>query len=337
MKNTGGTEYTYAVSRIRAIEKKLLNESRLGRMIDAKTPEDVLKLLEEADYGYSPLENPSARDYERLLAEEHKKLYELLKEIAPKSDVVMPFLYMNDFHNIKVILKAEFSGQENYRMLLLEPSAILVGKLEAMIGDRRLGDMPAIMRKAVEECIDVFNRTSDPQMIDIILDKAGFMQMREMAGQIQNSFLSKLIVILIDLANIKIFMRVRKMKKSWNFLQRVLIDGGSIDSKVFIQGIEAPMDFFAEAVRFSAYGRLVEDGMEYFNSSGSLIRLEMLSDNFVMSYIKRAKYTAFGPEPLIGYLFAKESEMKNVRIIMVGKINNIPNDIIRERLRSVYA
>jgi len=33
---------------------------------------------------------------------------------------------------------------------------------------------------------------------------------------------------------------------------------------------------------------------------------------------------------------AKETEIKNARIIMVGKINNISNDVIRERLRESY-
>ncbi|MDK2799758.1 MAG: V/A-type H+/Na+-transporting ATPase subunit [Clostridiales bacterium] len=45
---------------------------------------------------------------------------------------------------------------------------------------------------------------------------------------------------------------------------------------------------------------------------------------------------AFGIEPLVAYLMAKENEIKIVRIIMVGKINNISNEIIRERLREAY-
>jgi V/A-type H+-transporting ATPase subunit C len=33
---------------------------------------------------------------------------------------------------------------------------------------------------------------------------------------------------------------------------------------------------------------------------------------------------------------AKENEIRIIRIIMVGKINNMPTDSIRERLRDVY-
>jgi V/A-type H+-transporting ATPase subunit C len=55
-----------------------------------------------------------------------------------------------------------------------------------------------------------------------------------------------------------------------------------------------------------------------------------------MDFIKKAKQVSFGVEPLIGYIIAKETEIKIIRIIMVGKLNNIAPNIIRERLRDAY-
>ena len=37
-----------------------------------------------------------------------------------------------------------------------------------------------------------------------------------------------------------------------------------------------------------------------------------------------------------GYLWAKEIEVKNIRLILVGKINRLPAGAIRERIRDVY-
>ncbi|HEX30202.1 TPA: V-type ATP synthase subunit C, partial [Candidatus Poribacteria bacterium] len=53
-------------------------------------------------------------------------------------------------------------------------------------------------------------------------------------------------------------------------------------------------------------------------------------------YIRPAKYVAFGIEPLIAYLIAKEHEVKLIRIIMIGKINQLSMDSISERLREPY-
>ncbi len=55
-----------------------------------------------------------------------------------------------------------------------------------------------------------------------------------------------------------------------------------------------------------------------------------------MDHAKEAKRVNFGPEPIIAYIIAKETEIKIIRIIMVGKINKVATEVIRERLRELY-
>jgi V/A-type H+-transporting ATPase subunit C len=244
-------------------------------------------------------------------------------------------LINNDFHNTKVILKAEFLGQD-FDELLTDTGSITAGRLKIMIKDRNMSEMPLIMQKAIEECIDTFNRTGDPQSIDLILDKASFQLMKETAQRSKIRFIIELVEILIDLANIKMFLRVKRLKKSWDFLSKVLIPGGRIDEKVFIEKLEGTLESFIDVLRYTSYGHFCEEGIENFKNTGSLTVFEKLSDNFMTSFVKKAKYIFLGIEPLVGYLIAKENEIKIARIIMVGKINNISNEIIRERLREAY-
>ena len=117
---------------------------------------------------------------------------------------------------------------------------------------------------------------------------------------------------------------------------KILIPGGSIDIDVFVRGFDMTLEEFFEDIKNVHYGAFLEKGLEDINKTESLTGFEKLSDNFINSLIKKARYITFGIEPLIGYLMAKETEIKNARIIMVGKINNIPNDIVKERLREAY-
>jgi len=330
-----GTQYAYAVSRIRAIEKKLLDSVKLDRMVDAKNSQEALKVLQEADYGSPSSDFENIWQYENLLKEEHKKSYNLLREIAPEPDIFDLFLLSNDYHNIKVILKAEFSGQKENN-ILIESGSIPVERLKAMITDRNISGMPEIMKKAVEECIDNFGRTSDPQAVDLILDKALFAHMKELSLASGSKFIKDLVTILTDLANIKIFLRVKNLNKTKAFIQKILLPGGSIEGKTFINCLDTQLDVFIDALRYTVYGAALEEGIESFRASGSLTEFEKQCDNYVMAYLKKSKYVTFGIEPLIGFLMAKETEIKNARIVMVGKLNNIPGDIIRERLREAY-
>ncbi|MCG8502572.1 MAG: V-type ATP synthase subunit C [Firmicutes bacterium] len=329
------TQYAYAAARVRAVEKKLLDKVKIDRMVDAKTPDEALKVLAEADYGYGPDDIAGASDYEALLKQEHKKVYELLKGIAPEPQIFDLFLQRNDYHNAKVLLKAEYLGQDNDE-ILIDAGTIPAAKLKVMIKDRNMSDIPVIMRRAIEACLDTYNRTGDPQIIDLILDKASFEQMKETAEGSKIEFVIALVKTWIDLENIKMFLRIKRMHKSWDFLKKVLLPGGSISSGLLIEKLESPLESFIEALRHTPYGTIIEEGIADYQSTGSLTGLEKLSDDYVISFIKKAKYKFLGIEPLIAYLIAKENEIKIVRIIMVGKINNIANEIIRERLREAY-
>ena len=63
---------------------------------------------------------------------------------------------------------------------------------------------------------------------------------------------------------------------------------------------------------------------------------ERMCDDYLMSYVKEAQYKTLTPEPLVGYILGKETEIKCVRIIMTCKLNNIDSETIKERVREAY-
>lgn len=328
------TEYAYSVGRIRVIEKRLLNKNDFDRMIDARTPEDALKVLLEAGYS-SDGDSMSPYGYELLLKEEQKKVYKLLKEIAPEPEVFNLFLYRNDYHNAKALIKEEFSGQ-NADNILIEPGTITGERLRTLIRDRNFEELHPALHEAIEESIDTFNRTKDPQIIDIILDRACFRQMKEAADASKHDFVINLVAAWIDLSNIRTFLRIKVLGKSSDFLQKSLLPCGKIHHEAFLRNLDNPLDSFIDEIKNQPYEPLYQEGIEGLNNTGNLTGFEKISDNYIISLVRKALYISLGIEPLIGYLIAKEMEIKNARIVMVGKINNIPEDIIRERLRDTY-
>jgi len=330
-----GSQYAYSVARIRVMETKMLDKSKIDRMVEAKSPEEVLKMLVEANYGLSSGETVSPYEYEKLLTEENTKVYKLLKEIAPEPEVFQIFLIKNDYHNVKVLLKAEFL-EKAFDELLIDSGTVPVSKLKMVLKERKLEELHITLRQAIEECIDTFNRTRDPQIIDLILDKASYVQMKERAEEVKSEFLVDLIKVFIDLNNIKAFLRVRALHKSFDFLRKVLLPGGSIQENLFINIMDYSNEDIIHEFHHTPYGAICEEGINNYQNTGSLTRLEKLCDDYIIHYIKKAKYVSLGIEPLVAYLLAKENEIKIVRVIMVGKMNGIPNEIIRERLREVY-
>lgn len=164
-----GADFIFACARVRGAERNLLGREKLGIMTEAKTMEDALKVLSEAQYGNEgEVTQPEA--YERLLEQETTKLYDFMKEIAPGEEAFKIFSYPFDYHNIKALLKAEFLGTDAKSILMsggtIDPAAMAV-----LVKERNYMGMTRHMRAAIEESVDTHARTKDPQCVDLICDR----------------------------------------------------------------------------------------------------------------------------------------------------------------------
>ncbi len=337
MSRIKNSQYVYAVSRIRVIESRLLSREQMGMMIDAATREEALKILLDSDYGYRETDMARVHDYERLLEEEHKKLYKLFREISPQPEIFQIFLQPYDFNNIKMILKAEFAGIEDFSGLLKDKGSIELKKLEVMMRDRKFDEMPSVMRQAVEEAISDFYHTRDPQTVDLILDRACYGRMRQMADSYKNCFLRDFIAGTVDILNVNIILRLEKMKKDEEFAKRALLPGGYVPIEILIQKSDKPIDVLVGLLKHTSCGEVAQRALENYKSTGRKIRTESMLNDFINIFIARGRYLISGLEPLIGYMLAKEREIRNVRAVMAGKSNRLSGEKIRERLMGLYA
>lgn len=328
-------DYAYASARIRAREPKLLGKSQFERMIEATAADEAYKVLTESEYGMSGANTTGIFAFEELLTDEMKKCYMLLMEIAPQVELIEAFQRRHDYFNIKVLLKAEFSAQQ-IPAILMETGTISSEAMSRMIRERSYNELTPLMQEAIEQTRDVFSKTQDPQTVDLLLDRASYHQFASDLKEINSLYLHKISEIVTDITNIKMFIRARLLKKPWDFIKKILLEGGSVPEKVYLESSEKSVDDFVEGIYTSQYGEIVQKWWELYNTKKSISALEKQLDDYLMKFISEAKKVTMGVEPLIAYLFAKEAEIRNVRIIMTGKINKLPAELIRERLRESY-
>ncbi len=331
----GENMYLTSVTRIRALETKLLSKNDVARLVDAKDAEEVIKILNETDYAGSISEMNGIEDYETILDKEISKCYKLIKEISPVPELTNIFMLKYDIHNLKVLLKSDFLGEEN-DALLSDIGTISVDKLKEMVKGRDFRFMPFIIKEGIEEAINSFTVDKNPQMIDIILDKCLYNLMFTIAEESGDEFLKEYVGMQIDLNNIKSFIRIKAMGYGRDLLKRAVLDNGKVDFDYLSEIFEEPVDILTDKMSYKEYHSVIEEGITDYVKTKSITRFEKLADDFLFEIAKRGKYVPAGIEALVGYMAAKENEVKIIRIIMVGKINEIPNELIRERLRDVY-
>ncbi len=328
------TIYAYAVGRVRSLETRLLDRSRLERMIDAASAEESIKVLAESDYAGAVGELADLHDFEQLLAAESKNVFNTVLKMSPSPELIGILALRYDVHNLKVLFKEKYLGLKSD--LLIEAGTLDPVKLQYAVNEDDFRDLPKELRRAAEKISEEFLLSRNPQLIDVALDQVLYSQLLAGAADNKSSFLTGLFSRQIDLINIRTLIRVKRMGFDREFLCKILLPGGMLAVDRFTSLIDEPFEALITALAMTDYAGLVSEGVRDWIDRGSASRLEKLSDNYISAYLKKGKWTPFGPEPLICYLWAKEMEIKNIRLILVGKINKLPAEAIRERLRDGY-
>ncbi len=328
------TIYAYAVGRTRALETRLLERSRFDRMIDAASAEEALKVLAETDYANAVAELADIHDFESILEAELKETFDLITKISPRPELILIMALRYDVHNLKVLFKAKYMGVKSD--LLIPVGSLSLDLLEYAVTEDYYRDLPLKLRSAAEKINEDFLVNRDPQVIDLLLDQVLYDQLIALSRESGLKFLEGMFIRQIDLTNLKSLIRVKRMGLNRELLKNILLPHGSIPGDRLTGMLDEPLESLITMLAMSDYAELVGEGVRDWLEKGTASRLEKLSDDYITAYLKKFKWTPFGLEPLVGYLWAKEIEIKNIRLILVGKINKLSAEAIRERIRNVY-
>lgn len=316
--------------RIRHAEKKLLTKQQLQRLADAKNLEDAIKLLNETSYSseLSKLDRPE--NYEQVLSEVLNKTYKEAMEISPEKSLVEILSCKYDYHNLKVLVKENILKEKFDSMYcMLDENEIEAFRELALKNDEGLS-------KDFKECLDFFETTKDPQDIDIFIDKKYFEKVLSLAEEFKLEMITEYFKAMIDFINLRTFIRCRKQNQVKETLEKVLIKGGDIETDKILDMFYEDIEILPIKLKAYKIGRVLSKIVEEYKNNNSLNSFEKSMDDYLVEIVRKAKSIHYGAEVIFSFLFAKELEIKNLRLILVGKVNGLSADFIKERLREVY-
>ena len=317
--------YPFAVASIRSMENKLLTKQRLMQMADAKDAAEAFRILCETDYGKTVTED--VRDFEKMIQNHLEEEYQAVGKLIPSETFMDIFRFKNDYHNIKVLIKEEIA-KVNGKKYLIKGGSIPLESLQKNFRDRNYVELPNIKAEAVQEAIEMYAKTKNARYIDTILDRACFQVMSDSTHKLGNDYVSRYVSKLADMTNLKTLLRVWKLKRTEEELEDSIVPGGELPADLIIRAFKNDI---IQVMKETSYGTLCETYMPQ-----GFTAFEKACDDYLMGYVKDAKYKTLTPEPVAAYILAKETEAKCVRIIMTCKLQEIDPETIKERVREAY-
>ena len=228
MKQKTDIDYIFLSTRVKAMERSLLTKERIEQMLDAHTDEDAAKVL--AECGYSEMTEITDSELDRVLREQQQKMMADLGSSAPNGYIVDVFKLRYDYHNAKVLVKAEALGGDQDQLLMDG------GRYDRqrLAEDFRREDLLAysdLFRRGMTRAREVLGSTGDPQQADFILDRVYFEELSALAQASGSKFLEDYAALCIDVANLRSAVRASRLNKGTDFLNQVLVPGGTVSRR----------------------------------------------------------------------------------------------------------
>lgn len=319
-------DYTYAVARIRSRELSLLTKQDINNLLGAKTYDDCIAYL--LDKGFGDEEARSA-DVSDILSAERKKLWELMSELTDDLSPFDVFRYADDFHNLKVSVKA-VTRDVNPNGMFMQNGTVDGEKIYEAIKAHDYKQLPEHLSAAAKESMTALLQTGDGQACDIIIDAACLNAIYNRAKETDSDVIMLYAELTVASADIKTAVRCQKNGKSLDFISRALAPCESLNINMLARAAaKSPEDIYSY-LSVTSYASAVEKLKQ------SPSAFEKWCDDKLIESIKPQKSEPFTIGPLAAYIIARENEIKAVRLILSAKLNDLDITAINERLRDMY-
>lgn len=334
------SRFASAVGRIRGLEAQLLPAARLEHLLRAGSWHALLHALRDTAYGALLTGARNSRDIQDAIQQIFTERFRLVYVLAaPDQRLIRTLFTMHDFANLVVLAKSALS--ESPRRVPL--SAMGLGppeNLEKAVQQR--GQIPEPLTAAWRIARQDFDRHHSLVRVEMLLWREYLDYVR---GECERSgilFAQALHRYQVDTMALMFALRWR------HWLEQAASEAafppdlalfpadGNLPTDKIQSLIEAEFSRIPQILHYTSYGAIFENASEIPETSGLLWQLELSLENLLTEVCRLTRYTSFGIEPLVAYLWFARQEYKNMRLILLGLFRNMNTEIIASRLREPY-
>ncbi|MBI2557757.1 ATP synthase A1 subunit C [Candidatus Woesearchaeota archaeon] len=274
-----------------------------------------------------------AESFKKLIRTSPNELGILIKEYAKRKDI----------EDIKTILRGKFTntdekvisnsitgaGTLSYDFLL---SLLKKGSIEDILKSNGIVDF-----NMLKEGLKHLNEKNNLVSVENAFDKYYYSNLIQFSGILpkEGALFRNFLIHEAVILNMLALIRLKKAKLEKKLVESFIIPTGDklIDSKTMALANVEDLDELSRVLAKTEYRDIITKGIGEFKKSGSLIALEAE----LYKYLLRQSALFMHQHPLsidviLGYMFAKDIEARNLRIIIKGKQLGLSEDFIGSQL-----
>ena len=317
--------YTFSTAQVRALETTLITKSIFLDMANSPSYEEALECLSGSSYNLPA--KATLSDIEQILLEKRQEARKLFEDLMIDKELEGLVRAREDFANMRLAVRRVVTDKPigtDYS----NDGSVSASIFEEVFEQESYHEFPMHMQEAVESAILSYYENKDIRQIDYAIDEISMTYMLDKAIELQSPWLASYARTQIDLTNIKTMLRLKFIDSEQ---KGPFIPFGFVSIDLFLHGLNVGYDGIVQTFYPTPYSWVVDGGVSYLVSKNSFLRLEALIEKFMFQKLKTLSITA-GPQPVIAYLYKKEHEIRNIRMILTAKKNLLDSEYILDRL-----
>ncbi len=317
-------DYAYANARIRANETYMVTNSELPSLISCETYQDAISFLSKKNWIKS-----ESTDVKDIISAQSEYVWTLLHECVPYKESLKILTASNDFFNLKTAIKCLFSELDPFKFYVY-PTSIDLDLLTKKVKVHEFDFLDGKMGEALANAYEVAAKTQNGQSAEVIIDKASIDFISESANKTNCKLTKEISNLLCAIANIKTAIRCARTNKPIDFIEMAIGNCETLDIKrLSLAAAQNPQEVFdyLQNTKYAQAAQLLEQSTTAF---------EKWCDDEIIALAKSSKFISFGFAPICAFFYAKQMEIKTVRMILMAKNTGISESEIKERVRTLY-
>lgn len=331
------TAYKGLNTSVSVYQTHFLAQSDYDAMLRTNSLNEVLNVIKKTDY-HIPEDIEQTKNFDGFLMQNLQEVYNEMYAQTPDVRVIDLYALRYEYHNLKVLFK-EWYTEKDFSRMYINIGRHSVEELRKQVrAEDDSQSIHPIMRNGISRVKSYFEEYHNYDGISIILDDTYLNHLRAIADEIGDKRVARFVDMTIDIENLLVMARGINQGRSRGTLKAILSEYGSFEAEVLLDlGRNKDMARIVELFTLLPYGGNLKNALsENRDGKINVTELERKINEIEADEMRQLSLIAFGPLPILAYLYFKENEVSNLRLLMVGKDNDLAENKIQERMRPIY-
>ncbi|GEM_PF-3619795 len=323
--------FVYGVFKSR--ERELIDDAKLASLFSSSSFEEAVAQLPDSPFSHELNRVGGEGGIDAAIKLETSIITDFLTLNSPSRELRSLVFLPWDYFNLKVVILSKLYEKKNDALFGPEGD-LSVEDLKGYSEEMDFIMLPSAIYDSLQEAwIAYYEEDKNSQAFEFALDRQKNLHLLKIAFDTESKELLKLFKSIDEIKIGEVLIRGKNANLPWSIVKYALTGFSGI-SRIEEMYSSVPQEWngFTASLRETPLKRILNDFSGGVDVSETLLR----EKRDLYTLIEKWKYYPPGIEYSYYFLTRKLSDLYNIRMILIGKLKNIDNNILKKRIVNVY-